>query len=57
MQGFSYAVWEIGRLEECFLNSPGPALKTDSSMNRKQISTGKVKISEMIIDNGFAVLV
>ena len=50
MQGFSYAVWESGRLEECFLNSPGPALKTDSSMNRKQISTRKVIIYEMIID-------
>ena len=57
MQGFSYAVWESGRLEECFLNSPGPALKTDSSMSRKQISTRKVKIYEMIINNGFAVFV
>ena len=51
MQGFSYAVWESGRLEECFLNSPGPALKTGSSMNRKQINTRKVKIHEMIIDD------
>ncbi len=56
MQGFSYAVRESGRLEECFLPvSPGPALKTDSSVNRKQISSKKVKFGEIIIDNGFAV--
>ena len=58
MQGFSYEVRLSGRLEECFISiSPGPALKTDSSMSRKQISTRKVKIYEMIINNGFAVFV